>query len=724
MGKWRSNNLFNLQRLKTDLLAVLRHKFSLQIVCASLFFSILCCVALGYLIADQSKRQFKLSHEKIVGVFQQEINKYQVFLKLAEARVKDASITPIVWKETFSLLDDSSNESVISSLWYSQVVPLNEKESFEEFLRRFHTDQKEYESFQVRSNRNTDSFITVKFVAPIEHNKSWLGYDLSSNEHLRRSLESTKSDISSIRDPHLTGTTEGILISKPVLAVDETNQEREDFKVVGYIHAVLNTQNLIQNIIANSHIDPELGVEVTENISDKHDQIIYSSLITAATIGVKQRFVEDLFSFGDIKWRTVISGSAIYGLSIYYIYLFAALLLSAVIFNVALIVTLSIFVAKTSKLEHRVGYLGLKIKGREEQLRTIIDSVPIGMAIISPQGNCLYQNSVFLDLTGCLVEYFEKHAWYECVTDKDKNKAKELWNKVSQQKISFEEQFEFQGSRESAIEVLCKGTPISSANELRGFICSFVDRTSHSELEKNSEKLQNQVALLESEIQRVQTRYERSEQLLRTHQEALLEKQKLAQQAKELEIKAKQDEETVDNDEESQEIEQAFPEFVNNFITGLKYLAFGKPSKTKSRKKNQNSKLNHSTASSLQYDYKPNNRALLVESNEADSVKMMQLLHALGTEVVIASSEKMAVQAAMSEKFNIVLIDLNMSQSETGSIAKTLRKSGITVPIIALASTPDGTPISDIVGAGYHTCLAKNLDSEDLSRRLKLWMNT
>jgi CheY-like chemotaxis protein len=80
------------------------------------------------------------------------------------------------------------------------------------------------------------------------------------------------------------------------------------------------------------------------------------------------------------------------------------------------------------------------------------------------------------------------------------------------------------------------------------------------------------------------------------------------------------------------------------------------------------------------------NRILLAEDNPANQMLMETLLTRLGMKVTIVDDGIGVVQKALTEPFDLILMDIQMPNRNGYEATRTLRKEGVKIPIVALTA--------------------------------------
>jgi CheY-like chemotaxis protein/HPt (histidine-containing phosphotransfer) domain-containing protein len=107
----------------------------------------------------------------------------------------------------------------------------------------------------------------------------------------------------------------------------------------------------------------------------------------------------------------------------------------------------------------------------------------------------------------------------------------------------------------------------------------------------------------------------------------------------------------------------------------------------------------------------------------ADDVKTNQmlskfLLNRMGLEVTIAEDGNQAVEKALVEAFDLILMDMQMPNMNGYEATKALRKKGLTTPIIALTANAMKGDDKKCIEAGCNDYLPKPLDRRRLFEKI------
>lgn len=108
-------------------------------------------------------------------------------------------------------------------------------------------------------------------------------------------------------------------------------------------------------------------------------------------------------------------------------------------------------------------------------------------------------------------------------------------------------------------------------------------------------------------------------------------------------------------------------------------------------------------------------KILVAEDNLSNQKLIGILLQKMGHEVTIADDGQEAIQKAMSETFDLVLMDMQMPNVNGYDAARELRSKGYKTPIIALTANAMLGDKEKCLQAGCDSYLPKPIDRAKLS---------
>lgn len=115
-------------------------------------------------------------------------------------------------------------------------------------------------------------------------------------------------------------------------------------------------------------------------------------------------------------------------------------------------------------------------------------------------------------------------------------------------------------------------------------------------------------------------------------------------------------------------------------------------------------------------------RVLVAEDGEDNRELVAAHLRQAGAEVVIAGTGRLAVDAAKSQNFDLVLMDMQMPELDGYGAARALRAAGIKIPIIALTANAMAEDRLKCLQAGCTEYLAKPISRAQLLRTLSRFL--
>jgi len=104
-------------------------------------------------------------------------------------------------------------------------------------------------------------------------------------------------------------------------------------------------------------------------------------------------------------------------------------------------------------------------------------------------------------------------------------------------------------------------------------------------------------------------------------------------------------------------------------------------------------------------------RVLLAEDNPTNQIVATAQLQALGIDrVTVVENGSEAVEAALQGSFDLILMDIHMPEMNGFDAARTLRRAGVTTPILAMTANVMPEERAAYLVAGMDDCLAKPMD--------------
>ena len=116
-------------------------------------------------------------------------------------------------------------------------------------------------------------------------------------------------------------------------------------------------------------------------------------------------------------------------------------------------------------------------------------------------------------------------------------------------------------------------------------------------------------------------------------------------------------------------------------------------------------------------------RILIAEDSLTNQTLIKLLLERLGLEAVIVENGQLAVQKAMAEKFDIILMDIQMPVMNGYEATENLRKEGVKTPIVAVTACAMKGDDEKCFSAGCNDYLSKPIDRKKLIETLSKYLS-
>lgn len=116
---------------------------------------------------------------------------------------------------------------------------------------------------------------------------------------------------------------------------------------------------------------------------------------------------------------------------------------------------------------------------------------------------------------------------------------------------------------------------------------------------------------------------------------------------------------------------------------------------------------------------------ILIADDAADNRELLKfILRKTSLELTLVEDGKAAVEAALAETFDLILLDMQMPVMDGYTAARKIRKSGITIPIVAFTANAMKHDIATCLEAGCSMHLPKPVTKSALFHCLETYLAT
>ncbi|MBW8039353.1 MAG: response regulator [Planctomycetes bacterium] len=117
-------------------------------------------------------------------------------------------------------------------------------------------------------------------------------------------------------------------------------------------------------------------------------------------------------------------------------------------------------------------------------------------------------------------------------------------------------------------------------------------------------------------------------------------------------------------------------------------------------------------------------RVLVAEDSPTNQVLISLLLKRKGLDVTVVENGKDAVDKALAQSFDLIFMDIQMPKMNGYDATKSLRKNGVTIPIVALTAHAMKGDKQKCLSAGCSDYLAKPLNREKLVQIIRKYLSS
>jgi CheY-like chemotaxis protein len=123
-------------------------------------------------------------------------------------------------------------------------------------------------------------------------------------------------------------------------------------------------------------------------------------------------------------------------------------------------------------------------------------------------------------------------------------------------------------------------------------------------------------------------------------------------------------------------------------------------------------------------DMKLNGKVLIADDNPSNQLLLRILLDKFGIATCVVNNGLEAVNKLKNEKFDLLLLDIQMPVMTGFEAAQTIRASGNNIPIIALTASTSSSEIRKCKDCGCNEYLPKPISKENLFDAIKCYLNS
>jgi two-component system CheB/CheR fusion protein len=114
-------------------------------------------------------------------------------------------------------------------------------------------------------------------------------------------------------------------------------------------------------------------------------------------------------------------------------------------------------------------------------------------------------------------------------------------------------------------------------------------------------------------------------------------------------------------------------------------------------------------------------RILLVEDSPDISFLVSQILNSSGTIVTTAADGELGLKAALTQSFDLILMDINLPKMDGKTVTRRIRESNTKIPIIALTAHATKEESLECIEAGMNQYCTKPISSAELLKVVAFW---